>query len=255
MRPFHFATIIFIIGLIGLDVLYLSGISDWWWIVVWALLYIHVLVLGAIYIQWNFYLVSYNKGQSTQAIALTFDDGPATETGRILDVLKAQGVKAAFFTIGKNAADNPELVRRLHTEGHLIGNHSYYHGFNFDWKPTRAMVAELEETNKTISSITGVSPRLFRPPYGVTNPNVAGAVRRTAMYAIGWNIRSFDTKATDGNALLDRILSRLRGGDIILLHDSMPLTAEILTDLIVQARQKGFTFARVDTLLGIEPYA
>lgn len=255
LRPFRFATIVFIAGLIGLDVMYLAGNIDWWWILVWALLYLHLLVLGAIYIQWNFFLVSYNKGANSNRIALTFDDGPATETNRILDVLKAHGVQATFFTIGKRAAANPDMVKRWHDEGHLIGNHSYLHGFNFDWKSTASMVAELQNTNETVHAIAGVTPRLFRPPYGVTNPNVANAVKRTGMYSIGWNVRSFDTKATDGRALINRIVSRLQGGDIILLHDSMPITAEILTDLIVQARQKGFTFARVDTLLGIEPYA
>ncbi len=75
------------------------------------------------------------------------------------------------------------------------------------------------------------------------------------MQSIGWNIRSFDTKAKDPEVLLQRLLGKLKGGDIVLLHDSIPITAEILTEFIIQARKKGFTFARVDSLLGIDAYA
>src|SRR5690606_10222065 len=140
-------------------------------------------------------------------------------------------------------------------EGHVVGNHSYHHGFHFDWKSSRAMAQELEETNKAIAGIIGKEPKLFRPPYGVTNPNLAKAVKAMDMYSIGWNIRSFDTKAKDPEKLLQSIVSRLKGGDIILFHDTMPVTKQILTELIIQARKKGFTFARVDKLLDIDAYA
>lgn len=255
MRPFNFANIAIVLLLVLADVCYLYGIIDWWWLLILILAYIHLLVLGAIYIQWNFYMPSFNKGKDKKMIALTFDDGPAGETERILDVLKAQNVKAAFFTIGKNANTYPTLVKRWYDDGHLIGNHSYNHGFNFDWQSAKTMAAEIEQTNRTVKDIIGIQPKLFRPPYGVTNPNLARAVKLIGMYSIGWNVRSFDTKAKDPKKLLNSILNKLQGGDIILLHDSMPITAEILTDIIVQARQKGYTFARLDTLLGIDAYA
>lgn len=228
----------------------------WWWMLVAALLYLHVLVLGAVFIRWNFYLVSHHHAaRDSRRIALSFDDGPAEETAAILDVLREQGVPAAFFTIGKRAAAQPALVKRWHEEGHLIGNHSYEHGFNFDWKSASAMLEEMEQTNRTVEQITGCRPLLFRPPYGVTNPNVAKALRRSGMRSVGWSVRSFDTTAKDPQALLQRILDRLQGGDVILLHDSMRLTREILTELILQARQKGFTFVRVDQLLVLDAYA
>ncbi len=256
MRPFTIVNILLLVSLVLLDLLYLGAVVEWWAILIPVVVYLHLLVFGAIYIQWNFYLKSYNKGQrNSKLIARTFDDGPADESERILDILKQNDVKAAFFSIGKRAAEKPGIVKRWHDEGHLVGNHSYNHGFNFDWLPARKMAAELQQTNAAIKAVTGVTPKLFRPPYGVTNPNVAKAVRLTGMYSIGWNIRSFDTTAKDPQALLERITGRLQGGDIILLHDSMPITSEILTDLIVMTRQKGFTFARVDQLLGLEPYA
>lgn len=255
MRPFVLSSLLFT-GLLACSLIahYYSGIS-WWPVIVLVLVYIHLLVLGAIYIRWNFYLRSLHKGKDPKAISLTFDDGPAGETAAILDLLKAEGVTAAFFTIGKNAAAHPELVRRWDEEGHIIGNHSYHHGFNFDWKSGRAMAEELEKTNAAIRRITGKTPRLFRPPYGVTNPNVSRAVRLTGMTSVGWSIRSFDTTAKDPQQLLDRILRQLSGGDIILLHDSMPLTRQILTTLIQSARQKGFTFVPLNQLLDLEAYA
>lgn len=212
-------------------------------------------MLGAIYIRWNFFLTSYNKGVDNKTIALTFDDGPGAETAPILDILKEQNVPATFFNIGKNAAGNHDMLKRMDAEGHAIGNHSYSHGFNFDWQSAAAMSAEIEKTNDVITNVIGKTPRLFRPPYGVTNPNLARAVDKTKMHSIGWSLRSFDTKAKDPQTLLDGILKQLKGGDIILLHDTKPITREILTDLIINARKKGFTFVRVDKMLSLNAYA
>lgn len=231
-----------------------AGISPWWMLAV-TVLYVQALVLGAIFIRWNFYLHSHHEGRIPRWIALSFDDGPAQETAAILDILKKEQVPAAFFAIGKNVAAQPELVQRWIDEGHLVGNHSYEHGAGFDWKSAAGMTKELELTNALIEEVTGKKPLLFRPPYGVTNPNVAKAVRNTGMQSIGWSVRSFDTVAKDGAALLQRILSKLQGGDIVLLHDSMPITREILTELIRRAREKGFTFVRVDQLLELKAYA
>lgn len=161
---------------------------------------------------------------------------------------------AAFFCIGKNAVTKKQLVQRWDEEGHLVGNHSYDHGFNFDWKSAIEMKAEIEKTNTLIRNITGRKPKLFRPPYGVINPNLAKAIRQTNMHSIGWNIRSYDTAAKDKKKLLARILQKVKGGDIILLHDTMLITREILTELITTLRNKGYSFVRLDKMLDIEPY-
>jgi peptidoglycan/xylan/chitin deacetylase (PgdA/CDA1 family) len=255
LTPFKFTSIFFVILLIILDAAYLAGMIDWWWILVLFLLYLHLLVLGSIYIRWNFYLRSYCKGTDAKLIALTFDDGPANETDAILDILKQYNVQACFFVIGKNAAEHSALLDRINKEGHAVGNHSYGHGFNFDWQTAAKMSAEIGKTNNTIAEVIGKKPKLFRPPYGVTNPNLAKAVKTTGMHSIGWSVRSFDTKAKEPAKLLNRILTKLEGGDIILLHDSMQITREILTEFIIKAREKGFTFARIDKLLEIDAYA
>jgi len=203
----------------------------------------------------NYYLRSYTRGDDSKAIALTFDDGPGSETAAILDILKEQSVPAAFFSIGKNVTAERELVKRIDAEGHIVGNHSYNHGVSFDWLTATRMEQELIQTNEVIKSTIGKEPKLFRPPYGVTNPNLAKAVKRTGMYSIGWSVRSFDTTTKSSAFLVGRILNSIKGGDIVLLHDTMPLTREILIELIMRIRQKGFIFVRVDKLLDINAYA
>lgn len=254
MRPFHHVTIVFFaLAGILLTLYFQAGISLWWFVVL-TIVYVHLLVFGAVYIRWGFYVRSFDKGSNPKWLALTFDDGPARETEAILDILKAQNVPAAFFTIGRNAAANPLIVKRWHDEGHLVGNHSYHHGFHFDWQNAKQMAAEIRQTNEAVKTVIGLSPKLFRPPYGVTNPNLAKAIRACGMKSIAWNIRSFDTTAKDKEQLLRRIVGKLKGGDIILLHDSMAITREILTDLITRAHEKGYTFVRVDKMLDLNAY-
>ncbi len=255
MRPYKLVTLLFLVSLLVIDYAYFMAGTSLWWIAGVLAVYVSLLVLGTIFIRWNFYIRSLNKSKNPKLVALTFDDGPAGQTSMILDILKAEGVEAAFFSIGKNAAAHPELVKRWDAEGHVVGNHSYDHGFNFDWKLSKNMAKELDQTNDTIRSLIGKMPKLFRPPYGVTNPNLAKAVKRTGMHSIGWSLRSFDTIAKDPKELLERILLKVQGGDIILLHDSVPVTKEILTGLIKGVRQKGYTFARVDKMLEIDAYA
>lgn len=229
---------------------------SWWLFVVLVIDYFIFMYFAVTQIQWNYFVPSHNRGDmNSKNIALTFDDGPNTQTDAILDILNAENVKAAFFCIGRHIEQKPVQAQRMHNEGHILGNHSQFHTYSFDWMRSEKMVAEIQQCNATIRNITGRMPRFFRPPYGITNPNLDRAIRRSAMESIGWSLRSFDTMAKDGHQLKNRIINKLQGGDIILLHDSVPLTREILTDLIQEARKKGFTFVRIDELLDIQAYA
>lgn len=176
-------------------------------------------------------------------IALTFDDGPAEYTAAILDILAKEQVSATFFIIGKNIAGREELLRRMRSEGHSIGNHSYHHGFNFDWQSASVMLGEIKRTNESIEAVTGLPVTLFRPPYGVTNPNLGKALRNSGLRSIGWSVRSMDTVAKDEQQLLEKILTRVKTRDIILLHDRCSITAAILPKLIGALKKHGFTFA------------
>lgn len=255
MRPFQYIAILFVVLLAITTFLYFTGIIGFFWLPVICVLYMVLLYTGITKIQWNYYLHSYNKGHNKHCIALTFDDGPNTETEAILDILRQEQVPAAFFCIGRHIEKNQAVALRMHDEGHIVGNHSYYHTSGFDWMSSKRMLAEMEKCNSIIRKVTGRQPLMFRPPYGITNPNLYRALKGSGMISIGWSLRTFDTIAKDGEKLKNKIINKLSGGDIILLHDSVPLTREILTDLIREARKKGFTFVRVDQLLDVRAYA
>lgn len=236
---------------------YFDGYS-WWWLVITLLAYLLLLAAGSFFIRWNFYLrslhrlpmlqVQFKDGQfgiskRGKQVALTFDDGPATPTATILDILKAEQVKATFFIIGRQIAGNEALLKRIQEEGHVLGNHSFDHRSDFDWQSAKRMQAELQQTNTAISTITGQEVKLFRPPYGVTNPNLAKAIRLCGLRSIGWTLRSYDTVARDEEKLLKKLVRKSRPGSIILLHDRCAITATILPELIRQLKAEGYTFA------------
>ena len=230
-------------------------ISGWLYVVLCAI-YIGVLVYGSSVLSAGFFIPVISRGNSSREVALTFDDGPvAGRTDKILDILGEYGVPAAFFCVGKRVDAHPELVHRMHDEGHLVGNHSYFHRVTFDLQSAAAIGRELDATDLAIDKVIGVRPVCFRPPFGVTNPMVATAVRKGNYKTIGWSVRSFDTVIDDRSRLLSRITRSLKGGDIILLHDHGPCTLEVLSDLIKQVSALGLKIVRVDELLNERGYA
>lgn len=234
---------------------------DWSWYIFIGLciLYSFVLFLGSYFIRLNFYLPSVNKLPQRivdfhdeisskllgNSVMLSFDDGPHEYTERILDILKENDVPATFFVIGNHILNREHVIKRMYAEGHQIGNHSYYHKASFDWQSVKAMLEEINLTNYKIYEVIGVSPHLFRPPFGVTNPNLAKAVSKAGMTSIGWNVRSYDTIAKDENKLLDKIVKNTQSGSIILLHDSIAITVKILPKLIKELRQRGYNFTTI----------
>lgn len=227
------------------------GFWGWslWWLLLPLLLFTGLAVYGSIRIEANFYLPSLNRlpDAAGRTLCLTFDDGPDPEvTPRILDILKAKGVKAVFFVIGKQIPGQEALLRRIAEEGHQVGNHSFSHHALFDLQPASAMAKEISRTNALITAVLHRPVTLFRPPYGVTNPMLAAAIRRTGMRSIGWNLRSFDTVARAPQELLARLLRLTVPGGIVLLHDRCPVTAAVLTDYIDEAHRQGYTFVTLN---------
>ncbi len=222
----------------------------WWWILVTLLLLLAILVQACRNIQWNFFLASTNRvplslqqlRTGAKPIALTFDDGPHENTLKVLDLLKAEGIQATFFVIGKEIAGKEHILQRIKTEGHLIGNHTYAHNAAFYWQSARLMAEDIAQCNQLILAATGVSPNIFRPPFGVTNPNLAKALRQLELQSVGWTLRSMDTIAKDPEALLNKILKQVRSNHTILLHDRCDITVAILPELIKRLKEKGLTF-------------
>lgn len=221
-----------------------------------ALLFVLVKIYGSFFIASNFYLKTFCKGnRGENVIAITFDDGPVKgSTDRILKILKEKNVRATFFCIGKNIIDSELLVMQIDAEGHLIGNHSFEHGKWFDLQSSAKMEEELTKTNDVISRVISKKPRLFRPPYGVTNPNLAKAVGEN-FQTIGWSVRSYDTVSMDKNKLWNRVTKRLKGGDIVLFHDRCEATIELLPKFIDYVFEVGLKIVPLDQLLKLKPYA
>src|SRR5262249_41962590 len=115
--------------------------------------------------------VVYRATTRERAVALTFDDGPdPVVTPAILDLLAQHGARATFFVVGSRAAEQPDLIRRIHAAGHTIGTHTQNHrlGFHFGWGAT--VRREIEEAFAVVERLVPERPSLFRPPHGVRSP-------------------------------------------------------------------------------------
>jgi peptidoglycan/xylan/chitin deacetylase (PgdA/CDA1 family) len=229
-----------------------------WWIgIAVFLVYTGLLVWGSIRVDSQFYMKAVVKGAGgNRRIAISFDDGPLPEyTLSVLDTLSAAKVPASFFCIGKRVSQYPELARKIVEQGHIIGNHSFSHHALFDLYSSGRMQAELEQTNALLLETTGKRPRYFRPPYGVTNPNLAKAVKKTGMTTIGWNIRSLDTVAKEQDKLLEKLWKQLQPGAIVLFHDTMSITAGLLPEFLEGVKKRGFEIVPIDQLINEDAYA
>lgn len=229
-----------------------------WLFLLFVFLWILITAIGSFQIKWNYHLQSFNHNYKTSEnhISITFDDGPNPHfTPKVLKLLKENNSKATFFLIGKNAEKHPEIVRQIITEGHTIGNHSYSHSKNFGFFSSEKVAAELIKTNSILKEITGKDVKMFRPPFGVTNPNIKKALSKTKHFSIGWSKRSFDTTNLSETKILKRITSNLKKGDIILLHDTSAKTVAVLEQLLLTLQSHKLQSIPVDCLLEIEPYA
>jgi peptidoglycan/xylan/chitin deacetylase (PgdA/CDA1 family) len=192
------------------------------------------------------------KKTAEKVVALTFDDGPdAKHTPQILNILDEWNAKAAFFCIGSKVEQHPQLAAEIVKRGHLIGNHSYSHINTFPLFSVSKMTADLCRSEAAIQSATGEKVRFFRPPFGVTNPLMQKALKAFDYYVIGWNIRSLDTSIEDTNKVVKRITKRIRPGSVILLHDTLPHSEEILRKTLQYLSDNGYTVKRVDKMFNL----
>jgi peptidoglycan/xylan/chitin deacetylase (PgdA/CDA1 family) len=190
-------TITFLIGLIAFFIFQSSLQLSYWYLIIWIKLFAIIQFCGAYFIGLNFHLTSINNlNTNEKKVLLTFDDGPHANTVKVLEVLRKHNVKALFFIIGKNIQGNESILKQIVAEGHQIGNHSFSHHNFIDVWPTKKVTKDFETCQKLIEQYQSQS-KLFRPPYGVTNPNIARAVKTLGLQSIGWNVRSYDTSIKD----------------------------------------------------------
>ena len=188
-----------------------------------------------------------------QYIAMTFDDGPsAALTPKLLDLLKAKGIKATFFLIGENAKAHPEIVKRALNEGHEIANHSWSHP-NLAKKSDEEVRSELNRTKDAIVAAIGQRPTLMRPPYGSLTVAQRKWVHEDLGYQIIlWDVDPLDWKRPGAAAVEQRIVSGTKSGSIILAHDIHPGTVEAMPATFDALLEKGYKFVTVTELLAMD---
>lgn len=189
---------------------------------------------------------SYQAKKQQKLVALTFDDGPnAATTPQALDILAKYHVKGTFFMLGKNIAGNEQLVKRVHDEGHEIGNHSWSH----PQLPTLALEQakkQIEDTQAALRAVIGESPKMMRPPYGAINNTLRNAVD---MSFIMWDVDSLDWKNRNTGSIMEQVKKQTYPGSIILMHDIHQTTINALPSVIEYLKKNGYTLVTVSELL------
>jgi peptidoglycan-N-acetylglucosamine deacetylase len=183
-----------------------------------------------------------------RCLALTFDDGPSADlTPQVLDILQRRGAKATFFVLGSRVAGNEALLRRMHREGHEIGNHSWGHPY-FTRLSFEQIDAEVNNTQAVIMRAGVPAPRLFRPPYGDVNDAVIAHIPLTVMR---WNIDPEDWHPKKRQHIFEHMAAYAKPGGVVVLHDTEATTVEKLDMLIQQLQTQGYTLVPVGALLSL----
>ncbi|SFF30209.1 Peptidoglycan/xylan/chitin deacetylase, PgdA/CDA1 family [Paenibacillus algorifonticola] len=198
-----------------------------------------------------------NGPRHKKEAALTFDDAPDPRfTPTILDILAKHHVQATFFLVGTRANKHPEIVKRIHREGHIIGNHSYNHEVMSKLSP-KDFHRQVWHTDAIISRIIPYHPHFFRPPYGEMLPGQVAWTKKNGYIVVNWDVDSADWKNNPSSAVILRNMQKtLRPGSIILQHagggvtQSLSGTIEALPQLIASLQQKGYRIVTLPELLG-----
>lgn len=199
--------------------------------------------------------------RSSRQVALTFDDGPNPRcTWSVLDTLTRHHVQATFFLTGQKCEWYPELCRAIIDGGHAVGNHSYRHDRKLSLRPLGAISSDVERARSTIRSATGEETQLFRPPYGFRTPWLMKLLKDKGYYIIAWDVMTndWDSKKSSVEVVHD-VLSRVRGGSIIVLHDGRSRhveyerknLVEALPQILESLRHQGYELVTVPELLSI----
>ena len=182
--------------------------------------------------------------KESKMIALTFDDGPNYNTNKVLDVLEEHDVPATFFVLGSKIKGNEHIIQRIKDGGSEIGNHTYNHKILTRLEENE-ITKEIDSTSKEIYDVTGEYPKLLRPSYGIVNKKVKTIVDAPIII---WNIDTLDWKYHNSKKIVGRVLSKVKDGDIILMHDVYSSTANALKIIIPKLKERGYIFVTVSEL-------
>ncbi len=186
-------------------------------------------------------------------IAMTFDDGPSAKlTPKLLDMLKERHIKATFFVVGQNAAENPEIIKRMVDEGHEVANHSWSHPA-LNKLGADGLRAQMEKTNDAIVAGGAPRPTLMRPPYGATSASLDRVLNEQyKMIPILWSVDPLDWKVRNANHVHDVIVAQAHPGAIILSHDIHATTVAAMPQTFDDLLKKGYKFVTVSELIEMD---
>ncbi len=196
--------------------------------------------------------------RGTRQIALTFDDGPNDpHTLHLLDVLSRHNVLATFFMVGRYVRQRPDIALEVKKHGHVIGNHTFTHPY-LTFEPLTRTREELLQTRDAITSAVGEHSNLFRPPWGARRPGVFRTVRELGLEPVMWSVTGYDWNAPPAEYIEGKVSTRIRGGDVVLLHDGghkafgadRSNTVKAVDALIARYKSQGYEFATICQMMG-----
>jgi peptidoglycan-N-acetylglucosamine deacetylase len=197
-------------------------------------------------------------GRGSKQLALTYDDGPNDpHTLRLLEVLGRHNIRATFFLIGRYVQQRPDIARELVKAGHVVGNHTFSHPLLI-FKPAREIKAEVESCGRALSNAVGEPSNLFRPPFGGRRPAVFRIARQMGLEPVMWSVTGYDWNAPSIEHIERKVTSRLRGGDVVLLHDGGHLTmgadrsrtVAASDRLVARCKAEGYEFVTIPEMMG-----
>jgi peptidoglycan-N-acetylglucosamine deacetylase len=195
--------------------------------------------------------------RGAKRIALTFDDGPNDpHTPNLLDVLAKHNIPATFFMIGRYVRQRPDLAREVLKRGHVIGNHTYTHPL-LTFESVHKLRQELTDCRNAISDAVGEHSNLFRPPWGARRPGVFREVRRLGLEPVMWSVTGYDWNAPPAEYIERKVSKRIRGGDVVLLHDGghaefgadRSNTVKAVEALVARYKSEGYEFLTIRQMM------
>ena len=191
----------------------------------------------------------YSVQRNDKTVAISFDAAWGNEdTQNLIDILNQYQVHTTFFVVGDWVDRYPESVKALADAGHEVMSHSSHHA-HFSKLSNEEIKNDLAACNDKISAITGVSPVLFRCPYGEYDDHVIEAVNDAGMTAIQWDVDSLDWKGISADEIQSRVLKNIQPGSIVLFHNAAEHTPEALPGILEQLQKDGYTIVPISELL------
>lgn len=180
-------------------------------------------------------------------VALTFDDGPGPYEGRIMDALDKVGGKATWFLVGNLVSSYPSYVKRMADSGHEVGNHSWKHE-NLSKLSADGVRNSILKCNNAIQAVIGRPATVVRPPYGACGGNCTSTLSGMGYSPILWSIDTLDWKTRNASSTVNEILSKVKDGDIILMHSIYAQSAEAVERVVPELAKRGFQLVTVSEL-------